>query len=277
MILIQAIGRVRPHRQDMGKVIVLNTGMRQPKENEKATTTLSSLLKMEVDEQESLLALFTTEKFVQYLQQRDQKCLMVTLYKNLGIQISKDCGRCTYCVENNPIMRGKKRALEAVLIENESEKKIHTFVSALKERCIICRRSSCDGTTCVPQKEYYCFACGGPFRGNEWHKTKECFLRQREMNWIRLQGYCCRCYLVHGYAEGVNVLSHQTGECEGIKDRLKRCIFVYIQESPDSKISSIQGKREKVRDFFHCMYADIDSWKKEMIQIIHFVEQRQNK
>jgi len=123
MILIQAIGRIRPHKQDVGKVIVLNTGMRQPKETENATSTLSRLLKMEVDEEESLLNLFTIEKFIEYLREGDQKCLMGSLYKKLGIQISKDCGRCTYCMEKNPIMRGKKRALEAVMIENESKKK----------------------------------------------------------------------------------------------------------------------------------------------------------
>jgi len=94
---------------------------------------------------------------------------------------------------------------------------------------------------------------------------------------MTMEGHCIRCYHVHGKKEGVDVGSHQTGGCEGIKDRLKRCLFLYIQESPDVKFKDIRGRREKVRDFFYGMYSNIDSWEREMIQMINYIERRQIK
>ena len=114
--------------------------------------------------------LFNIQSYQDFINCNNQ-CYRKLLFLRCGIP-SEDCKMCTNCRKNHAMSDAAIQA-RAKQDEIESNKEyVRQQLIIMKEQCVVCKRSTCDGTiaTCLNRESrHYCYSCHANSCGVNFH------------------------------------------------------------------------------------------------------------
>ena len=267
--LIQSLGRIRPARQnhDYATLHIFDTGYDPSRvgdlERRLNDIKVKNMVPNNTDNTTMVKFyrdLFNIQGYQDFINCNDQ-CYRKLLFLHCGIP-SDDCQMCTNCRTNHAMSDAAIQA-RAKQDQIESNKEyVRQQLIIMKEQCVVCKRSSCDGTiaTCLNRESrHYCYSCHAYSCGVNFHTN--CKAGQ-----IVNDGQSCPfCFLALDKAipESGTMDDHRRGHCI-FKDRIKRVILY--------EVSNIQDKGESATKLLDGCLRDNEVWYEQMGKILRLLE-----
>jgi len=236
--LVQAIGRIRPRRQDILKsaVHIFNSSKYLKVDNRAIEDSVSRAIGANIlpsQDRDAAMQYYTKmfafTGYMELTQRNRHLCIRQQLYLNFGIS-SSSCRYCSNCRRNNTINRS---AIAANKVLSSEERNIETVLQALsimKSRCFICQSTNCDGVSKCANKQI-CYACHASTLHN-FHKRETCPACHPTID-TRSQS-CSRCLLAisNRIVDRGTKEDHQRGACPHRK-RVKRVLLYGVEKKLD--------------------------------------------
>jgi len=178
--LVQAIGRIRPSRQDIKKatVHIFHSKAYTQINNIEVEDNISKAIGagvLQAKHRDPIAkyyrCMFSMNGYKNLIEQKN--CIRRVLYRQFQIP-SLPCEHCTNCTSRNII---NQSAIHAQSILTNEQCNIQIVVQALTQMehsCYICLQQSCNGIICR-QNQSFCFACHGSTKSrNNVHLRKNC-------------------------------------------------------------------------------------------------------
>lgn len=215
--VVQSIGRIRPMRRcnDSSCLIFTNeqNSARLKQAKDESTNAYNELVGCKIISSGEKMKYFRsmTMMSVNSWLFNDMGCRVVSLANRLGYSQGK-CNICDICCNNHVGRASISKSLELTRKQKQKERGIR-ILQRLKDKCIVCNRSSCTGN-CIARKvrkgQLVCFHCLGGHVANKCGVVKPI-----------LQGKACYSCYVYNYDQSVQ---HRYTDCSrdgGIKERLR--------------------------------------------------------
>ena len=195
--LVQAIGRIRPRRQnfDRSTIHIFNSAkylkFDKIKINDNVSTLLGAGILQQSQENKSpplhqyYKTMFDVSGMLSLASQHT--CLRQWLYEQFGIQ-SAACRHCTNCKTRNVINTSAVTSNTTLSKEDRNRKIVIAAVEEMLQACFVCKRASCDGQQCWPTKPPRCYACHSRLTTSNFHKRNDCMVQNPE---IKTQSQSC--------------------------------------------------------------------------------------
>jgi len=243
--LVQAIGRIRPNRQDITKttVHIFHSEKYTRINSNEVEANISKALAGSALQQggtpnnvaKYYSRLFSMHGYKQLMGKN--QCIRRLLFAQFGID-SSSCNACSKCLSHNNI---NKSALQAKTAINAEEQNIQTVLCALRvmeQTCYVCRAKSCDGVSCRPPYSY-CYACHGNSRQND-HPRQTCPVDHPQRVDTHKQS-CGYCYMAISdrIANRGALEQHKQNSCPW-KKRVKRVLLYAHENLSDKGVSARQ-------------------------------------
>lgn len=240
--LVQAVGRIRPKRQDITRAAVHIFNSKQFLKNDidGLDDQLSRLLGANIfpfakkeSSKEYYKKMFNICGYLDYSSQ--VLCYRKVLYEHFDIK-SKACQHCSNCKRRNNITKSAITASRLVSQEEQNRSIVVEAVIQMLTHCFLCKQSSCDGLKCFVDAHQRCFACHGPSVRN-FHSRKTC-PAVHPMIATNSQSCAKCCLAISPYIPCRGSLrDHQQPSCAH-KNRVKRVLLYCVEEATDKGISA---------------------------------------
>jgi superfamily II DNA helicase RecQ len=235
--LVQALGRIRPRRQNFAKasLCIFHSSRYVQFEEQSINDNVSKAVGANIFKPESrdtskeyYQKMFHIMGYKKWIEQSG--CYRKTLYEHFAIK-STSCNNCTNCRRLNSITQS---AVQATTLISKEEARIKLVVCSLTNmltKCLVCSHSQCNGIQCFPAKPSRCFCCHIGIVKATFHKSSECP--------ADTSGKKISCFMSfskyipdRGSAE-----DHRNNRCLH-KKRIKRILLYGVENAKDPGISA---------------------------------------
>jgi len=265
--LVQAVGRIRPPRQDFkhAAVHIFNSDHYLKTNPVDLDDRLNQLLganifsKVNPDTAKQYYSkMFNVNGYVQFSTQ--QKCFRKILYEHFGVK-SSSCHHCSNCKRRNNITKSSNTATLLVSQEERNRSKVVEAVLEMKEQCFVCMKCYCDGFQCLDGCKTRCFACHGPGPKRNFHGRKTCPAVHPPI--ATNSKSCSKCCLAMSPiipCRGT-ILDHQQQKPCPHQSRVKRVLLYHVENKADRGQSAravLTSALQNHTDWFNIMAANIE-------------------
>lgn len=243
--LVQAIGRIRPNRQNFNRscVHIFHSSKYLHINEQDTQDTISCAIGGKLfppDNRESVKQyysrMFHITGYKKWIE--GKSCLRRTLYEHFSIK-SGDCKHCSNCVVRNVINRTAIQANKVINKEESQRLMVCNAVQSMLNACFVCSRQDCNGIQCFPSKQNRCFCCHVVINKQTFHKSSQCPADTTRKK-IDTQGQSCpSCFLT--YSKDMpyrgTTEEHMNNNCPH-KKRIKRVILYGVEQANNPGISA---------------------------------------
>ena len=261
--LVQAVGRIRPQRQDITRaaVHIFNSNQYLKTDNDELDDQMSRLLGANIFPSSNYQVtkqyykqMFNVSGYLEFSTQA--LCYRKVLYEHFEIK-SIACQHCSNCKRRNNITKSAITAKHLVSQEERNRMLVVEAVTQMLTHCFLCKQKSCDGFKCLGGNNR-CFACHGPVQRN-FHSRKTCPAVHPQI--ITNSQSCSKCCLAmsHFIPCRGTLNDHQQPICPH-KSRVKRVLLYNAENSCDRGISArviLSSALQNHTDWFNRMSANI--------------------
>ena len=241
--LVQAIGRIRPCRQDIQKSAVhvfksskyLKVVTREITDNVSRAIGANILPSQDMEFVTKYYTnMFDVSGYMELTQNKKHLCLRQQLYQHFDIN-SDSCRHCSNCKRHNSINRSAIAANHVLSKEQKNINLVLTALLTMKTRCFVCWHTDCDGLSKCLAKNI-CYACHATAKGN-FHQREKCPACYPVID-TKSQS-CSRCFLAisNFIPDRGSKEDHQRGKCPYQK-RVKRVLLYGVEKKLDSGASA---------------------------------------
>ena len=241
--LVQAIGRIRPRRQDIQRaaVHIFNSSNYLSFDKHEIDDTVSRAIGANVlpsQDQDFVkkyfMKMFSVHGYIKLTQQQQHQCLRKQLYHHFNIR-STACLYCSNCKKHNVIQHAADAANHILSTEQQNVNIVLQALLVMKHSCFICRRTECDGVSRCLDKQI-CYACHAPVRRN-FHRRELCPACHPIID-TKSQS-CPRCFLATSklIPDRGSREDHQHDKCP-YKKRIKRVLLYSVENKLDGGTSA---------------------------------------
>ena len=260
--IIQAMGRIRPHRRNERSSFMLfgpeisSEEYQEKKEAERKHWNVLKNNNLVNDEIRLVYNKSMTQTSVISWAYQTKTCRVQYLKDKMGstVGISNICG-CDVCnnkskkqqLRSNGIKRAQIYNQKQIEVQLSERDKANEVLKLLSSRCLLCNRQVCDGT-CAVKKEGRCLKCG-----SRKHTNALCTQAKAHTKPLHnIACFCCFQYNVTGRP------THIYGQ-SSIKERLKYLFLSeYVKET-----EFVQSKAtHSLEHFLYVHFSNVDSYYK---------------
>jgi superfamily II DNA helicase RecQ len=243
--LVQAIGRIRPHRQNILKasLVVFHSDKYMTFDQQSLEDNLSRAIGAGIfQEHERQNAKKYYEQmfhFMGYKKWLDQPlCYRKYLYELFSIP-SLSCNYCTNCRRRNGINISAVQAATSITKEEAQRTKVIDALKTMSEKCIVCSKHTCNGIQCFPVKPSRCFCCHVAIVKRTFHESSKCPANTSGKN-IDTKGQACpACFMSFSpdIPDRGTTEDHRNNRCLHLK-RIKRVLLYGVENAQDPGVSA---------------------------------------
>jgi len=263
--LVQAVGRIRPPRQDFkhAAVHIFNSDHYLKTNPLELDDRLNRLLGANIFSQvnpdtakQYYSKMFNVSGYLKFSTQH--MCYRKVLYEHFGVK-SSSCHHCSNCKRRNNITKSSNTATLLVSQEERNRSRAVEAITEMIEQCFVCKKSICDGFRCLVG-DNRCFACHGPGPQRNFHSRKTCSAVHPPI--ATNSKSCSKCCLAMSPiipCRGT-VQDHQQ-QCCPHKSRIKRVLLYHVENKADKGKSAravLASALQNHTDWFNIMAANID-------------------
>jgi hypothetical protein len=240
--VIQAMGRLRPEQRQGGASV----GIFLPliSEEQLVRQQQDDLLSFELLRQRKLIAedrqlhtrVLTSRGIYDWLVV-ETGCRIQNLARRIG-QVRQACRICDAC-RSRPTRMLAAAAEKQVMEANSLENRALLVLKRLGEKCLFCKRTTCDGEECMGKRD--CFCCG------KQHFRSTCKDKESAKMILRNVG-CFQCFDLYGRRG----FSHHAFDKCPLQRRLRRLVFARFSNSKlgfDQFLNGIYGSKQLFHAF----------------------------
>ena len=234
--LVQAVGRIRPRRQDMNHaaIHIFNSNKYLKTNPSSLDDDITLLIGADVFPQADRHTskkyyeqMFNVSGFIEFSKQT--LCLRKVLYQHFDIK-SSPCQHCSNCKRQNTITQC---ANAAAIIESQEQRNMRIVVAAVMEmqsQCFVCKQSNCNGFKCLAGANR-CFACHGVCSKQNYHTRKTCLAVEPP---ISTKGQSCSkcCLAMSSHIPCRGTLENHMNGCH-FQSRVKRVLLHSVENKTD--------------------------------------------
>jgi hypothetical protein len=220
--LHQAMGRLRPsQRRPNGVIEIFHQpyhGERKDKMKEHSNQIIKTVVQhglISHNQVDYFRGISTFDGLMEWAT-LDKGCRLVSMARRFGYVKANACKVCDHCVNTPRIslcVTGKENLKQTTINQNRALHVLH----AMEARCLVCKKTSCDGEACLGYG--CCYNCG-----NKKHRRSECTFKYADLTRGRRCDHCLDYFDREGYVQ------HDYKTCP-LKRRLRRLLIEAHRET----------------------------------------------
>ena len=268
--LVQAIGRIRPPRQNMERATIhifhCDSYLRYNaiEVDDNVSRAIGAGIVAHQASRDMVTkyynSKFTSIGYKKWMEQ--QSCLRKILYSFFHIN-SDSCGHCSNCMKNNTITISANKAQKTIHHEKSNIAIVLESLEVMANVCYVCRQYHCNGIQCRSSLYNICFCCHASTNRNV-HKRETCAVARQPAVQTMSQS-CSGCYMaMSSHIPNRGALhKHQDNQCP-LKKRVKRVLLYGVEDKLDHGVSA--------RRVLASTLSDHASWFATMSQNIKLID-----
>ena len=243
--LVQAIGRIRPKRQNFTKssVVIFHSQRYVEYDEQSLDDNISRAIGAglfpkpgRVTAKAYYKKMFHFSGYKKWIE--EMSCYRKSLYEHFSIQ-SQSCNHCTNCTQANTINISASQASTFINKEDTQRKKVLKALQKMVTVCILCMRNTCNGIQCFPAKPNRCFCCHVAISKRTYHERSKCPANTSAKN-IDTKGMACpSCFM--SFSKDIpdrgTLEDHTNNRCKHQK-RIKRVLLYGVENVQDPGVSA---------------------------------------
>jgi superfamily II DNA helicase RecQ len=243
--LVQAIGRIRPNRQNITKasLTIYHSSKYVEYDEQSLDDNISRAIGAGIFPQQGRATAKAYYKknfhIIGYKNWTEStSCYRKSLFDLFSIQ-SQSCLHCTNCISENKVNLSSQQAISMITREEAQRQKVLGALKQMTNICLICSRSACNGIQCFPSKPSRCFCCHVAIVKRTFHDSAKCPANTSSKN-IDTKGQACpSCFLSFSkdIQERGTSEDHKNNSCLHQK-RIKRVLLYGVENAQDPGISA---------------------------------------
>lgn len=177
--LVQAIGRIRPKRQNIVKasLVVIHSNRYVTFDEQSLEDNVSRAIGAGIfpqQERQNAKAyyqeMFHFTGYKKWIEQ--SSCYRKSLYELFSIP-SRSCKYCTNCRRGNVVNISAVQATTTISREESQKKKVIDAIKTMLRTCLVCSKNDCNGIQCFPVKPTRCFCCHVAIVKRTFHESSK--------------------------------------------------------------------------------------------------------
>lgn len=243
--LVQAIGRIRPRRQNIknASVHIFHSPKYMQVDELEIDDTVSRAVGGKVFPIEDMSStiqyyrkFFHMSGYKNWIEEKS--CYRKTLYNHFQID-SPLCNHCSNCKQQNFVNRSAILTETFIAREDLQRTVVQKAIRSMLTTCLVCSSPNCNGIQCFPPKPNRCFCCHVAINRATFHKSSQCPADTSSKKIDTKGNSCPGCFMTFSkdMPERGNNEDHLNNKCPHQK-RIKRVLLYGVETAKDPGISA---------------------------------------